>query len=390
MRVLVVGAGLAGLTLALCMERNGHEAIVLERSPGLRGAGYMIDFFGSGYDAAERLGLLRELEAIHYPIARLSFLKRDGSTRFDVSYETMRQLLGGRHFNFMRGDLERVLFENLRRTQVRFGSSVDSFVQQDDGIEVTLSDGSQERTDLLVGADGIHSRIRSLAFGEEDRFVRQLGYRTAAFIFDDPDMQAEIGDAFATLTVPRRQVALYPIRGGKVATFWVHKSDTAIPNASAEAAAKELRDVYGDLGWLIPKVLDRGDESKSTYLDTVAQVIMPRWSAGRVVLLGDACHCVSLLAGQGASMALGGAFVLADEIGRSRADIPTALSRYEQRLRPAILKKQKAGRHIARWFVPENRARLAVRDAVMKMSSSAIGGWILKRQVSGESVIARD
>jgi 2-polyprenyl-6-methoxyphenol hydroxylase-like FAD-dependent oxidoreductase len=389
MRILVVGAGLAGLTLALCLERKGHDAIVLERSPCLRGAGYMIDFFGSGYDAAERLGLLAELNAIHYPIARLSFLTRDGTPRFDVSYETMRQLLGGRHFNFMRGDLERVLFDSLRRTQVRFGSTVDSFAQRDDDIEVTLSDGSKERADLLVGADGIHSRIRSLAFGEENLFVRQLGYHTAAFVFDDPDMQAEIGDAFATLTVPRRQVALYPIRGGKVATFWVHKSD-AIPKASAEAAAKELREVYRDLGWLIPKVLDRGEESKSTYLDTVAQVIMSRWSVGRVVLLGDACHCVSLLAGQGASMALGGAYVLAEEIERSRADIPTALARYEQRMRPAILKKQKAGRNIARWFVPENRVRLAVRDAVMKISSSAIGGWMVKRQVSGDSVIARE
>jgi 2-polyprenyl-6-methoxyphenol hydroxylase-like FAD-dependent oxidoreductase len=390
MRVLVVGAGLAGLTLALCVERNGHEAVVLERTPDLRGAGYMIDFFGSGYDAVERLGLLGELGAIHYPIARLSFLTRDGSTRFHVSYETMRQLLGGRHFNFMRGDLERVLFDNLRHTRVRFGATIDSFAQHDDGIEVTLSDGSKERAELLVGADGIHSRVRGLAFGEEKEFVRQLGYHTAAFVFDDRDIQAEIGNAFATLTVPGRQVALYPIRGGKVATFWVHTSAAAISNASAGAAAKELREVYGDLGWLIPKVLDRSAESRNTYLDTVAQVIMPRWSVGRVVLLGDACYCVSLLAGQGASMAVGGAYVLADEIERSRADIPAALARYEQRLRPAIVKKQRAGRNIARWFVPENGFRLAVRDAVMKMSASAIGGWILKRQVSGDSVIGRE
>ena len=303
----------------------------------------------------------------------------------------MRQLLGGRHFNFMRGDLERVLFDALAgRNRLRFGSTIESFAQRDGCIEVGLSDGSKEQADLLVGADGIHSQVRSLAFGEEKLFVRQLGYHTAAFVFDDPAMQAEIGDAFATLTVPGRQVALYPIRGGKVATFWVHRSDADIRDASAGAAAMELREVYGGLGWLIPKVLDRADEAKTTYLDTVAQVIMPKWSEGRVVLLGDACQCVSLLAGQGASMAVGGAYVLAEEIERSRADIPTALARYEQRLRPAILKKQKAGRNIARWFVPEGRVRLAVRDAVMKMSASGIGGWILKRQISGDSVIARE
>jgi 2-polyprenyl-6-methoxyphenol hydroxylase-like FAD-dependent oxidoreductase len=380
---------MAGLTLALCLERKGHEAIILERSPSLRGAGYMIDFFGSGYDAAERLGLLPRLEAIHYPIAQLSFLSRDGSTRFRVSYETMRKLLGNRHFNFMRGDLERVLFDAIAtRCEVRFGSTVESLAQRDDGLDVTLSDGSRERADLLVGADGIHSDVRRAAFGEESSFVRPLGYHTAAFVFDDPDVHAQIGDAFATLTVPGRQVALYPIRGGKVATFWVHKSDGAIRDASSEAAARELRAIYAGLGWLIPEVLARADDAETVYLDTVAQVVMPRWSVGRVVLLGDACQCVSLLAGQGASMAVGGAYVLAEEIGRPRGDVPAALARYEQRLRHAILEKQKAGRNIARWFVPESRFRLAVRDAVMKMSASSIGGWILRRQISGGSVIA--
>jgi 2-polyprenyl-6-methoxyphenol hydroxylase-like FAD-dependent oxidoreductase len=389
MRVLVVGAGLAGLTLALCLERKGHEVIVLERSASLRGAGYMIDFFGSGYDAAERLGLIRELDAIHYPIAWLSFLAPDGKPRFRVEYETMRHLLDGRHFNFMRGDLERVLFEALPdHTRVRFGSAIQSFTQRDDGVEITLNDGSKERADLLVGADGIHSQVRSLAFGEEQQFVRQLGYHTAAFVVDDAATQGEIGNAFATLTVPGRQVALYPLRGGKVATFWVHRSDAVITDATA--AVRELREVYGGLGWLVPKVLDRADEATGIYFDTVAQVIMPKWTNGGVVLLGDACQCVSLLAGQGASMAMGGAYVLAEELERGGSDVAGALARYEQRLRPAILKKQKAGRSIARWFVPEGRVRLAVRDAAMRMSATWIGGWLISRQVSAESVIGKE
>lgn len=390
MRVLIVGAGLAGLSLALCLERNGHEAILVERSPGLRSAGYMIDFFGSGYDVGERLELLPQLESIHYPIAWLSFVAPDGTTRFRISYESMRLVLGGRHFNFMRGELEGLLFETLaHRANVRFGSTIESFTQSDSGVEVTLSDGSRERADLLVGADGIHSRVRSLAFGEEERFVRPLGYHTAAFVFDDHEAQVRIGDAFATLTVPGRQVALYPIRGGKVATFWVHRADAPISDTSAAAAARELREVYGGLGWLIPKVLDQADAATNTYFDTVAQVVMPRWSVGRVVLLGDACQCVSLLAGQGASMALGSAYVLAEELQRHEGDVAAALARYEQRIRPAIAKKQKAGRGIARWFVPEGRVRLAVRDTVLRMSASSVGGWLLRRQISGDSVIER-
>lgn len=350
----------------------------------------MIDFFGSGYDAAERLGLLPILEGIHYPIAWLSFQAPDGTTRFRIAYETMRRLLGGRHFNFMRGDLERVLFEALDRSvDVRFGSAIDAIAQNGDGVEVTLGDGSRERADLLVGADGVHSHVRGLAFGGHGPFVRQLGYHTAAFVFEDAAMQTEVGNAFATLTVPGRQLALYPIRGGKIATFWVHRADGEVPDGGDVAARRELRQVYGDLGWLIPKVLDHGERARGIYFDTVSQVIMPRWSAGRVVLLGDACQCVSLLAGQGASMAMGGAYVLAEELERSRGDAASAIAAYEQRLRPAILKKQKAGRGIARWFVPESRARLAVRDVVMRMSASGIGGWLLRRQISGESVIPR-
>ncbi|MGH9099577.1 MAG: FAD-dependent oxidoreductase [Acidimicrobiales bacterium] len=391
MRVLVVGAGLAGLTLALCLRRQGHEVLVLERSPGLRGAGYMIDFFGSGYDVGERLGLRKELEAIHYPIPWLSFLGPDGTPRFRVAYETMRKLLGGRHFNFMRGDLERVLYEALGEdAPVRFGTTVDSFDDAGEhGITARRSDGTEEHADLLVGADGVHSHVRALAFGDGGGFVRDLGYHTAAFVVDDAGMRDEIGDAFATVTVPGRQVALYPIRGGKLATFWVHRSDAPIADASPRAAARELREVYGGLGWVVPKVLDAADWAGSIYFDTVSQVTMPRWSKGRVALLGDACQCVSLLAGQGASMALGSAYVLAEELDRGGADVAGSLARYEGRIRPAILKKQRAGRGIARWFVPENRFRLAVRDAVMRMSSSRLGGWLLRRQIAAESVVGR-
>lgn len=389
MRVLIVGAGIAGLTLALCLERAGHDVRVVERTVKLREAGYMIDFFGSGYDVGERLGLLRDLEAIHYPIAWLSFLAPDGTPRFRIEYATMRKLLGGRHFNFMRGDLERLLFDRLHgRAAVQFGSTVDSIVRQGETVLATLSDGTTEQVDLLVGADGVHSRVRALSFGEERTFVRELGYHTAAFVFDDPAMQAQIGDAFATLTVPGRQVALYPIRDGRVATFWVHRSDDVIASRSPAAAARELRAIYGGLGWVVPAVLDHAERATTTYFDTVSQVVMPSWSDRRVVLLGDACGCVSLLAGQGASMAMGSAYVLAEEIGKG--DVAGALDRYEKRIRPAIVKKQKAGRGIARWFVPEGRMRLAARDAVMRMSASAIGGWILKRQISGESVIPKN
>lgn len=167
MRVLVVGAGLAGLTLALCLDRRGHDALLVERAPRLRDAGYMIDFFGSGYDAAERLGLLPQLESIHYPIPKLDFVGEDGRVRIALSYPEVRRVFGDRHFNFMRGELERVLAARIEGVvPIRFGATINGLRQEAAEIVAELTDGTTERADLLVGADGVHSLVRSLVFGE--------------------------------------------------------------------------------------------------------------------------------------------------------------------------------------------------------------------------------
>jgi 2-polyprenyl-6-methoxyphenol hydroxylase-like FAD-dependent oxidoreductase len=388
MKVLIVGAGIAGLTLALCLRREGHAAVLLERAPRLRGEGYMIDFFGSGYDAAERLALLPELEKVHYPIESLAFLGEHREERVRVPYARMRALLGGRHFNFMRGDLERVLWLALGGTQapVRFGTTLDSFEDGDEHVDVTLTGGQRERFDLVVGADGVRSRTRTLLFGEGP-FVRDLGYHTAAYVFDDPELREELGSRFLTLSAPGRQVGAYPIRGGRVATFWIHRSAAPVDDASATAALDELRAVYGSLGWLVPRLLDGAKAAPSVYFDTVSQVVVPKWSRGRVALVGDACQCVSLVAGQGASMAMAGAYVLAEELAAHGSDVATALTRYEDRLAPAIAKKQRAGRSLARWFVPESGLRMGLRDLALRASSSSLGAWLLRRQIAGESVI---
>ena len=387
MKVLIVGAGIAGLTLALCLRRNGHEARIVEQAPELRDAGYMIDFFGSGYDAAERIGLLDDLARIHYQIPRLSFVAADGRERFSIAYPTLRRrLFDDRHFNFMRGELERVLYAQLRdHVPVRFGTTVEQLSGDGDRVSVRLSDGSGETVDLVAGADGVHSKIRRLVFGGPERFERFLGYHTAATIIDDPPTEPP-GDAFSILTEPKRQVGIYPIRGGRMASFFVHAADRRLEDLSTAAARRELRTVYGDLNWLVPELLRRLDRQSEIYLDDVSQIALPGWSRGRVVLLGDASQCVSLLAGQGASMAMAGAYVLAEELAAAGDDVAAALARYELRLRPSIEQKQRAGRRLARWFVPESGWRRMVRDTVLRASSWPLASSILKRQFAGESI----
>ncbi|MGE0353219.1 MAG: FAD-dependent monooxygenase [Gemmatimonadales bacterium] len=384
MNVLISGAGIAGLTLAFQLQHAGHRVTLVEQAPSLRGEGYMIDFFGAGYDAAERMGLLPDLEPMHYPIGRLSFLREDGTRRFAVPYPAIRRLFDDRHFNFMRGDLEQAIFSRLESSLVpRYETTVTGLRQDGPAVHATLSDGSAATYDLVVGADGIHSGVRALAFGPEASYARYLGHRTAAFVLPELPAGLKDPDAFATLTVPGRQVAVYPIRGGRAATFFVHRAPEPPADTSHPAALEELRAVYSRLDWIVPALLEAAG-GVSIYYDAVSQVVMPSWRSGRIVLLGDACQCVSLLAGQGSSMAVYGAWVLAGELARA-GDVEHALGRYEARMRPAILKRQEAGRRMARWFVPDTRPRIFLRDLMMRMANWPLANRVLAHALASDS-----
>jgi 2-polyprenyl-6-methoxyphenol hydroxylase-like FAD-dependent oxidoreductase len=387
MKVLVSGGGIAGLTVSLRLLSGGHDLLVVEKAPSLRDEGYMLDFYGPGYDAGERMGLLPGLEGIHHPVGRLAFLGPGGREAFSIDYAAYRRLFGGRHFYLMRGDLERLLYSRAEgRLRIRFGSTVASLREEEERVHVAFSDGTAGSFDLVVGADGARSRIRSLVFGEEERFLRSLGYVAAAFLVEAPPESPVPGDAFSFLTVPGRQVGVYPTRGGRVAALFIHKSGRSLGGIAPEAAVRELRSVYGGTGWVVPELIDRCDPS-ALYIDEVSQIAMPSWSRGRVVLVGDACQSLSLITAQGASLAMAGAFALAEELERAGNDVREALLRYERRVKPAASRVQAAGRRLARWFVPESRARLAVRDMAMRTAAWPVAPAVFRRLLAVERVV---
>ena len=360
--------------------------MLLDKMPRLRSDGYMIDFFGPGYRAAELMGLLPRLQALHYPVAHMVFLSRDGAPRFTMPYAQLQALANGRAFNFMRGELERTLSEELAgRVPIRFSTEVVSIREDGGSVQVLLSDGTMHSCDLLVGADGVHSKVRRLGFRPEQSSLRYLGCHAAACIIERPSGLSELDDTFFTIALPGRQAVVHPIRGGQVALFFAHADPSSIYENVQFAIRNKLAQLYGDLGWHFPELLRRQREAAYIYYDSVSQVSMEAWTRGRIALLGDACWCVSLLAGQGASLAMAGAYALAEELGREK-DVPAALSRYEQRLRPLVERKQKEGRDFAGWYVPRSALKCAVRDLALRMMSFKPALQLLAYQLAGSEV----
>jgi 2-polyprenyl-6-methoxyphenol hydroxylase-like FAD-dependent oxidoreductase len=388
MKVAICGAGISGLTLAHRMHAHGWDVVVLERTAGPRKQGYMIDFFGPGFDAAEAMGLLPGLRERAHPIDEASYVDAAGRTTAHLTFARFAAAERGRLMSLLRSDLEAELREQLPDgVDLRYGAGVAEVRDEPGGVRVGLTDGSWLTADLLVGADGIHSTVRRLVFGEERRFLRYLGFHTAAFQFHDPVVEEATRHRVCLTDTPRRQMGIYGLGAGRVATFTVHRTpDPTLPTDARSA----VQEAYRCLGWLVPRALAACPPSSEVFYDQVAQIEMPRWSRGRVALLGDACAAVSLLAGQGASLGLGGAYVLAEELAAAPT-IEVGLERYEGTWRPVTTDRQEAGRRAARWFLPASQRQVRLRRVALKLGRLPGLDRVLVRAIAGDPtpVVAR-
>jgi 2-polyprenyl-6-methoxyphenol hydroxylase-like FAD-dependent oxidoreductase len=234
-------------------------------------------------------------------------------------------------------------------------------------VTATLSNGQQERFDLVVGADGLHSQVRDLTFGSEARFETSLGCHVAAFRLHGYPRRDEL--AYVSRTVPMRQVARVALRDDQTLVLLICRSELIDGDPPREQQKAALRRAFGVMKWEVPDILNRMEAVDDMYFDRVSQIHLPQWSAGRVALIGDAAACASLLAGEGTGLAMIEAYVLAGELHRAGGHIERALAAFEARLRSFVTAKQRAALRFRSFFAPRTALALGVRNIAVRALS---------------------
>lgn len=370
MRVLIVGAGIGGPTLAYWLLRGGHEPTLLERAPHLRQGGYLVDFWGAGFDVAERMGIVPELFKKGYRPHELREVAADG--RVITSLDPRKMIddaaggVAGRYVTVARTDLASAIY-NASEGQVEtiFGDTVDLIKDDGSRVQVEFARGGTREFDLVVGADGLHSHVRRTVFGPDTDYERELGLVVAAFDVDGYRPRDEL------IAVTHTQVGFQALRFAQRddTTMFVFtvRYEGAIPEDDTAAQQQLLRQSLAGAGGEVPAMLARMPEARTFYFDRVSQIRMPSWSRGRVALIGDAAACPSLLAGQGSALAMVEAYELAAALHRSGNDHGAAFANFERRLASLVQGKQDAAVGLGGAFAPRNRGQLLLRNAVMRM-----------------------
>jgi len=360
--ILISGAGLAGPALAHWLHRHGFRPTVLERAPALRTGGYKVDVRGAAIDVLKRMGVYESAKALDTGMRTVTYVRRDGRP---LAVLDANLLMGrrGDDIEIMRTDLTRVLYDaTAADVEYVFGDAIATITETGDGVQVTFDKGAPRRFALVIGADGLHSATRRMVFGETPlthlgaymsicTAPNRLGIDREEFMYPQPgrlvfaysmgpEAPARVGLAFASpeLSYDRRDVA---------------------------AQKRLIRQAFTDGGWEVPQLLDAVDAADDFYFDSISQVQLPRWSAGRVALIGDAAHCPSPASGQGTSLALVGAYVLAEQLA-SAAGHEAAFARYEAAMRPYAEKNLAFGRKMAKDMVPRSAWRIAVQNYGMR------------------------
>ena len=376
--VLISGGGIAGASLAYWLGESGYAVTVVKRAPGLRTSGAApVDFRGDQLALLERMGVLGDIQASQTGMGDQTVIDATGRR-----LSTFPSVLFSGDVEIERGDLARILYDrSASAAQYVFGDHITGMTQAADVVDVTFAHGAPRRFDLVVGADGLHSAVRRLAFGEESLFRHDLGLAIAGFdvpntfgldhgglIYNEPGRLAMV-----TSGRDRARASAGLMFAASLPDYDWHDTD---------GQKRIVAEHFAGVGWQAPALLAALRGAPDLYFDTVGQIRLDHWSAGRLVLLGDAAWCTGP-GGNGTGHAMLGAYTLAGELALAGGDYAAGFRRYEQIMRPPVTKSQKNAAGAGRFLTPATERKIRNRNRTFRILSSrpmtGLFGWLAKR-----------
>ena len=363
--ILISGASVAGPALAYWLRRRGFRPTVVERSPQLRGGGYAVDFRGAAHlSVLAKMGILEQVRDQQTHLDATTYVDADGR-----KVAAMPAGIFAGDVEILRGDLGRILYQATRDgTEYLFGDSITSLEQRADGVHVTFSRAAPRVFDLVIGADGLHSNVRHLAFPDAQAARHDLGLFVSIFSVAN---SFGLDHAGMLYSVPGRTAAVFSARqtGQAVAQFFFSAADGAPVSYDHRDTGQQQEIVaraFDGVGWHVPALLGQMAAAGDFYFDSVSQVQLDRWSAGRVALIGDAGYAAGP-GGNGTGTAVIAAYVLAGELAAARGDYQAAFARYERLLRPYVARGQKQARGGRDFLAPATAKQIRQRDRFFRL-----------------------
>lgn len=366
-KVLISGASISGPALAYWLHRSGFAVTLVEKAGALRDGGYPIDVRGTAIEVVRRMGILPQLRDAHIDSRRCTFLNADGSEVASLNPHAVAGSVEGQDLEVRRGHLAATLYAIVRDdVEFLFGDSIETLDQSgQQGVDVTFHSGQRRTFDLVVGADGMHSHTRESLFGPEEEFHRYLGYCFA--IFTMPNTFG-LSHELMLWNTPGKAAALYAVGDNdKLHAFLnFHQPEPPFDALRNPDAQRDLvATVFAGAGWEVPGMVNAMREADDLFFDMAGQIRMPHWSSGRVALVGDAAYAPSFLTGQGSSLALVGAYMLANALATNR-EHTAAFTAYERDVREFVAMNQALVDNGAASLFPTTVRALEQRNTMLR------------------------